>query len=954
MEGSRAERETPHAPCQDPVSCDPDLDTAVNLLQLRDSDFLKVALQNVNNHVPINHHLPINSHVPINRLRWLEFDNAGNKKNLCLDAGNLGAVEGPAIQDQTGSDVTERNNNHVCVEELVEIVDKTSIFCGELMKEGNAKRLEHRITIEEPISGQQSKIGIHIVNFDSSNGNVTKQPLARKQLSRSNSVKLSCPDASYTKSFIKSLRSDESVDRCKLKSPVAEPSSSIRVLHLEDSGLPSSPCYSGSDCDVTEQGSGEGGDSTPKVSCMRYLSDPSPLREWSPAMIGRTSSSLSEGLQDMSLSTSPSSDEATCSQDKHLYMHQSNPDSDDPRSPPPQRMMLFQTANSFCYGENDPPPEISYPPKCSSFPLRSDLDLCESVSQASQYYPNIVNGNDSYTQNQYKNIAHQFLLCPLDTEHNEAHQPTSVQCWGHFSRPRRHYKYRRSDYSSESEDDVPVRSSAPPCRVSARSQKSHLAIGNLQRSLSLGTGSKSGVPDDIDCTDGLDFREGVKPCVFKEKLATMKRWFADFSDEQKNIVLKSLLSGCDLPQIHLLSVKMEANLHRGCPPNCQDIITWLPSYLAAKIMSYLDPVSLCRSSQVCKVWQQLADDPSFWRRFCCQPKWRLSKAAEHKQVISHMSVEGSIQWKNVFAERFRLRNNWLRGRCTVRTFEGHTQGISCVQFDDTRIVSGSSDKTVKVWNIRTNAPWSVQTLVGHSGTVRCLHLEGSRLVSGSSDKTIKVWDLSTRDSWSSIACKVTMIGHTDTVRCLQVDDDKVISGSYDKTLKVWDLKTGNCRRTLRGHNAAVLCVHFNESKIVSGSCDNTIKVWNYQGLCMITLSGHHDAVTCLQFDATRIVSGSLDCNLKFWDIHSGECINTIDWKAAEGHTGVVRCLQADSWRLVSAADDKTIKVWNLETGQRLVTLQNHKDGVTCLQFNDFIIVSGSYDKTVKLWDFSCC
>ena len=77
---------------------------------------------------------------------------------------------------------------------------------------------------------------------------------------------------------------------------------------------------------------------------------------------------------------------------------------------------------------------------------------------------------------------------------------------------------------------------------------------------------------------------------------------------------------------------------------------------------------------------------------------------------------------------------------------------------------------------------------------------------------------------------------------------------------------------------------------------------------MMTLRGHQDAVTCLMFDSTRIVSGSLDHNLKFWDIHTGDCLNTIDWKKAEGHTDVVRCLQADSWRVVSAADDKTIKV----------------------------------------------
>lgn len=540
-----------------------------------------------------------------------------------------------------------------------------------------------------------------------------------------------------------------------------------------------------------------------------------------------------------------------------------------------------------------------------------------------------------------------------NSDSDVSYQPTCVvNSWGHFSQcVKNRYKYRRSDYSSESDEEhgMPQWPNKPDI---VQPQKCHLPSCDLN-SLTSVLKPKEASKSDVIKNIASRTKDGIKPTVFKEKLATILRWFNEFNDIQKNTLINKLLKDCDLPQNHLLSVRVSSQLHKGCPPNCQDIITWLPATIATRIMSYLDPVSLCRAAQVCWVWRYITEDPSLWRKFCCQQKWRLSKAAEHKQVISHMTG-GSIMWKKVFAERFRLRNNWLRGRCTVRTFEGHSQGISCVQFDDTRIVSGSSDKTIKVWNIRTNAQWSVQTLVGHSGTVRCLHLEGKRLVSGSTDKSIKVWDLSTQESWSSIACKVTMIGHTETVRCLQVDDDKVVSGSYDKTLKVWDIKSGECRITLRGHQAAVLCVHFNDTKLVSGSCDKTIKVWNYEGACLRTLMGHQDAVTCLQFDSTRIVSGSLDCTLKFWDIHNGSCVNTIDWKDAEGHTGVVRCLQADSWRLVSAADDKTIKVWNLETGERLVTLRNHTDGVTCMQFNDFIIVSGSYDKTVKLWDFSCC
>ena len=65
-------------------------------------------------------------------------------------------------------------------------------------------------------------------------------------------------------------------------------------------------------------------------------------------------------------------------------------------------------------------------------------------------------------------------------------------------------------------------------------------------------------------------------------------------------------------------------------------------------------------------------------------------------------------------------------------------GISCVQFDDTRIASGSYDKTIRVWDIKSDESDVVLTLAGHSGTVRCLNLNGNRLVSGSVDRSIKV------------------------------------------------------------------------------------------------------------------------------------------------------------------------------------------------------------------------
>ncbi|XP_065830255.1 F-box/WD repeat-containing protein 7-like [Oscarella lobularis] len=443
----------------------------------------------------------------------------------------------------------------------------------------------------------------------------------------------------------------------------------------------------------------------------------------------------------------------------------------------------------------------------------------------------------------------------------------------------------------------------------------------------------------------------------KYRMEKMLDWFDELDDQQRNVYLRKIIERCRCAQLHFLSVAMEGNLHRFCPHNCQDILSWLPPAISHQILSYLSPRDLCHSSQVSTSWNVMASHYHLWEMLCRQKEWQLSEKGEKRQIKEYSDGTGTVEWKSMFSERYRMRRNWLTGRYTVRTFEGHSQGISCVQFGESKIVSGSSDKTIKVWDIHTNKPWSALTLAGHSATVRCLQLHGDkRLVSGSADQTIKVWDLTnTGRDWSCAACRATMVGHLHTVRCLQVDDQKIVSGSYDKTLKVWNMTDGQCKLTLRGHDEAVLCLQYDASKMVSGSADKKIKIWDLErGRCLHTLSGHHEAVTCLHFDETRIISGSVDSDIKFWDLRTNKCVGTLDWIRSEGHTGVVRHLQADKWRIVSAADDKTLKVWSIETGQRLSTLRCHTDGVTCLQFNDWMMVSGSYDKTVKLYDFSVC
>lgn len=78
-----------------------------------------------------------------------------------------------------------------------------------------------------------------------------------------------------------------------------------------------------------------------------------------------------------------------------------------------------------------------------------------------------------------------------------------------------------------------------------------------------------------------------------------------------------------------------------------------------------------------------------------------------------------------------------------------------------RLVTGSRDCTLRVWNIKTGA--LLQILYAHLAAVRCVQYDGKRIVSGSYDFKIAVFDAKT------YARKHLLSGHTDRVYSLLVN-----------------------------------------------------------------------------------------------------------------------------------------------------------------------------------------
>jgi len=77
------------------------------------------------------------------------------------------------------------------------------------------------------------------------------------------------------------------------------------------------------------------------------------------------------------------------------------------------------------------------------------------------------------------------------------------------------------------------------------------------------------------------------------------------------------------------------------------------------------------------------------------------------------------------------------------TFRGHVDSVNSVQWQpySCMFVSGAGDKTVSLWDIRTNL--CVQTFYGHNNAVNSVKFNqrGDKIVSGDCDGICKVWDI---------------------------------------------------------------------------------------------------------------------------------------------------------------------------------------------------------------------
>eukprot|EP00760_Papus_ankaliazontas_P025448 PhM_4_TR2713/c0_g1_i1/m.37503 len=207
----------------------------------------------------------------------------------------------------------------------------------------------------------------------------------------------------------------------------------------------------------------------------------------------------------------------------------------------------------------------------------------------------------------------------------------------------------------------------------------------------------------------------------------------------------------------------------------------------------------------------------------------------------------------------------------VQSFSGHTGlvvGLAYVPSDEgVGVYTGGDDGLIKQWS--EDSGMCVFTFQGHKGPVNCLVGSGTHLYSGSSDGTIRTWDLYLRAE-----ARVVESAHGGTpVWCLRLrPEGSVVSGGGDGAVRVWTNPVVNSNIYLdipHAHKGCVKCLALHGTIAVSGGEDCKVKIWDLTtGALVDSLRPHVKAVTGLLLHNNTIYSTSFDGTIPYYNVES--------------------------------------------------------------------------------------
>ncbi|KAI0705926.1 quinon protein alcohol dehydrogenase-like superfamily [Cytidiella melzeri] len=230
----------------------------------------------------------------------------------------------------------------------------------------------------------------------------------------------------------------------------------------------------------------------------------------------------------------------------------------------------------------------------------------------------------------------------------------------------------------------------------------------------------------------------------------------------------------------------------------------------------------------------------------------------------------------------------------------HVDSVLCVRFDDTRLVTCSKDRTIRTYTLPTFDAHLV--LDDHRAAVNAVSISDDLIVSGSGDRSMKLWDATNGELLQSHENH-----HGRGLAAIDFSPPYVLSGSSDKHMKLMDLSSGlgwctSPEPDPEGNTGPAPILNRQPCE-ACGGMPPLPKVPAHQPT-------HSDLVRSVALNDSFVVSGSYDHTVKIWERDSGKLLADLK----DGHTGRIFCVGFDHAKIVSCGEDQRICVWDFSDG----------------------------------------
>ena len=245
----------------------------------------------------------------------------------------------------------------------------------------------------------------------------------------------------------------------------------------------------------------------------------------------------------------------------------------------------------------------------------------------------------------------------------------------------------------------------------------------------------------------------------------------------------------------------------------------------------------------------------------------------------------------------------------VANLKGHSKAIRSLSFQNEKMYSQSSDKSIIVWNTKDYSVIATLRIKGHrpNGIAHTIDYFNDKLYSTQYGGFIQVFDCTSYEEIAELKPPTTTVPGSRVMGPITCYDNKLYCGHGDTKIYVWNCEDDSFVTTLTGQRARISHLVADNDKLYSGSLDGRILVWN-------RIEGHN-LITTLNLPQQGFMQ-----RLRIY-IYNGQLF------AHNGHT---------------------ISIWNCHDLSLVTTLQGPQTPVSKMKFFDDKLYVRS-EHCVEVW-----